>query len=110
MRYRVAETVRTQYGMQASGKGGWTMQRIQIAASCLRIERHLGHPVCTSPSEAIDHSHACMQLFVQWIPSMKGCDERETLVGEQAAEHAVISCMQAFRLSGKIPFLVQVRL
>lgn len=84
------------------------MERIQITASCLRLERHLGHPVCTSASDAADNAHSCMQLFVQWSPSMAACDERETLVGEQAAEHAVISCMAAFRLSGKISYLVQV--
>ena len=85
------------------------MERIQAAASCLRLERQLGHPMCTSASDAADHAHACMQLFVQWAPAMAACDERETLVGEQAAEHAVVACMAAFRLSGKMSYLVQVR-
>ena len=95
--------------MQANASGVWKMERIQIAASCLRLERQLGHPMCASASDAADHAHACMQLFVQWTPSMAACDERETLVGEQAAEQVVLACMAAFRLSGKMSYLVQVR-
>jgi N-acetyltransferase B complex (NatB) non catalytic subunit len=95
--------------VQAATSAGWSEERVQITAACLRLEGHLGAPAAVTTGAAAEHAAACTQLLAAWQPVIAVHDARETAIGEQAAEHASAACMAAHRLSRKPAFLAQVR-